>query len=80
MTNHTILPRLAKIFKDIFDDESIEIHESTSASDIDDWDSLTHINLISTCESEFKMRFSLAELENLKNVGDMIKLIASKSA
>jgi acyl carrier protein len=78
MKHHDILQRLSSIFQDIFDDENLEITESTAASDIEDWDSLTHINLVSACENEFKLRFSLAELEDLKNVGDMITLIANK--
>lgn len=66
------------IFQDIFEDESIQIQDSTNANDIEDWDSLNHINLIVAIELEFKIKFALGELEGLKNVGEMVQLIESK--
>jgi acyl carrier protein len=70
--------RLQAVFRDVFDDDKIEIFPEMTAADIEDWDSLTHINLIVACEKEFATRFNLVEIKGLKNVGEMIKLIERK--
>ncbi|MCE3037128.1 acyl carrier protein [Helicobacter sp. faydin-H20] len=77
MTNN-IQEKLQEIFRDVFDDENLEITPQTSASDIDEWDSLMHISLVSSIEKAFKIRFALGELQDLKNIGDMIALIEKK--
>jgi acyl carrier protein len=56
------------------------IERSSNAETVEGWDSLAHINLISAIEREFKIKFALGELESLKNVGDMIDLMAKKLA
>ena len=53
MNKNEIIKRLAEVFRDIFDDDSIVITEKTTANDIDDWDSIEHINLIGAVEDEF---------------------------
>ncbi|WP_104697215.1 MULTISPECIES: acyl carrier protein [unclassified Helicobacter] len=78
MQTNEIKERLQEIFRDIFDDENLEISEATTANDIEEWDSLMHISLVSSIEKEFKIRFALGELQDLKNVGDMIALIEAK--
>ena len=78
MSNTEILDQVSNILKNTFDDQSINIENNTSADDIDEWDSLSHIELISNIESHFKIRFALGELQDLKNVGDMVDLISSK--
>ena len=72
------LARLQPIFRDIFDRNDLTITRESSAANVDGWDSLTHINLISAIEQEFHIRFALGELETLKNVGDMIDLMHRK--
>ncbi len=67
------------IFRDIFRDENLTIHAETSAKDIDGWDSLAHISLIVAIEKKFSIKFKLAELQDIGNVGDMLKLIVVKS-
>jgi acyl carrier protein len=79
MDSATVKLRLDKVFQDIFDDPSLQITESTTASDIDAWDSLTHIDLIVQVEKEFKIKLSTGEVRGLKNVGDFITLIAGKA-
>ena len=74
-----VKPRLNQVFRDIFDDPSLEITESTTADDVEAWDSLTHIDLIVQVEAEFKIKLSTGEVRNLKNVGDFIALIAKKA-
>ena len=73
-----ILARVEAIFRDIFDNEALVVSRATSAVDIEEWDSLNNINLIVAIEKEFKIKFILAELVALKNVGEMIELITEK--
>lgn len=73
-----IKDRLQRTFQNIFDDSSIQIDTSTTADDIEDWNSLTHIDLIVAIEKEFKIRFSTAEVTGMKDVGDLIGLIERK--
>ena len=73
-----IYERLTQVFRDFFDDDSIVIDEDTTADDIDDWDSLEHINLIASVEQEFGIKFTMGEVQAMKNVGDMADLIAAK--
>lgn len=74
----TTQDKVQEVFRDIFDDEQLAVTPTTSADDIDDWDSLAHINLVVAIEKEFNIRFALGELENLKNVGEMVELIDEK--
>jgi len=73
-----IINKVQDIFRDIFDEDELVISEATTADDIEEWDSLNHINLISAIEKSFKIRFALGELQTLKNVGAMIELITAK--
>lgn len=80
MNKESVLENLNTIFIDVLDDEDISLSPATTADDIEDWDSLTHINLIVAIEQEYKMKFALGELEALKNVGDMCDLIIKKTS
>lgn len=73
-----ILEQVQDIFRDIFDDEDLVIKNETSAVDIEDWDSLSHIRLVVAIEKEFDIKFAFGELQELKNVGEMIELIKEK--
>jgi len=75
MTHDEILAKLQIIFRDVFDDSSLVITDNTNAEDIDEWDSLNHITLVAAIEKEFGIHFALGELQELENVGDMIKLM-----
>lgn len=68
------------IFQDIFDDKKLWVTETTSAADIEDWDSLGNIDLIVAMENEFKVKFSIKDIQALQNVGDMIRLIEKELA
>jgi acyl carrier protein len=70
--------KLTEVFRDIFDDPTLEITETTTADDIDDWDSITHINLIAAVEKAFKVSFNTKDVKALANVGDFMQLIASR--
>lgn len=69
---------LEEIFRDVFEDDTIELTESTTAEDIEDWDSLTHIQLIVEIEKKFNVKFTTQEISSLKNVGEFIALVESK--
>ena len=70
MDSKVIYSRLNKVFRDVFDDDSITVNPRTTADDIEDWDSLEHITLISAVEREFKMKFKMGEISGMKNVGE----------
>ena len=70
--------KLQKIFRDVFDDKKLQIGRETTAADIEDWDSLAQINLVAEIESVFKLKFDIAEIIALQNVGDIIDLIDKK--
>lgn len=72
------LKKINKIFQYIFDDVYLKITRKTSAKDIEEWDSLAQIKLIAAIEKQFKIRFNIQEISNLKNVGEMIDLIDKK--
>jgi acyl carrier protein len=70
-----IKEKLQAIFRDIFDDDEIVITNETIASDIEDWDSLSHIQLIVAIENRFDVKLKTGEIIKLKNVGDFITLL-----
>jgi acyl carrier protein len=74
-----ILEKVSTIINDTFE-TTYTIEAETSAEDIDEWDSISHIELITELEKGFSVRFGLGELQDLKNVGDMVNLIKEKSA
>tara|TARA_B100001989_G_scaffold247563_1_gene219934 strand:+ start:80 stop:316 length:237 start_codon:yes stop_codon:yes gene_type:complete len=78
MSENEVTKRLNKIFNDIFIDSEFVFSRDLTASDIDEWDSLTHINLIVAIEKEFDISFTLDELEQQNNVGDTIDIIINK--
>jgi acyl carrier protein len=69
---------LTNVFRTVFGDNSIEVRDELSAKDISQWDSLTHMVLITAVEKEFGITFKLKELNKMQKVGDMIDLISEK--
>ncbi len=69
---------LNEVFRDVFDDESIEVCDETTSEDIDDWDSLEHINLMVAIENKFNIKFNMGEITSFKNVGELMDSILSK--
>jgi acyl carrier protein len=78
MQKTDILNEVNKIFSDVLDNDNLTITESTAASDIDEWDSLTHIQLVVAIEKCFKLKFTSAEIRDWKNVGEMVENIQQK--
>ena len=73
-----ILKELQPIFQDVFDDEDLVVTNESNAERIDDWDSLSHIRLVVAIEKQFGIKFAFGELQELKNVGEMIEVIEKK--
>jgi acyl carrier protein len=79
MDEPQIYAKLTEVFRDVFDDDSINVTASLAAKDVDGWDSLTHIRLMLTVEKAFKIKFSTSELGRLKDVGDLVALIQKRA-
>ncbi len=75
MTRQEINEKLNGVFGEVFDDDSIRVTDETTAADIEDWDSLAHMTLVSTVEEAFGIEFSLGEINGFKNVGEMMNAI-----
>ena len=75
MTREEAFEKLNAVFRDVFDDENITVNDSTTADDIEDWDSLSHINLVESVEDEFEVKFSMKDVVKMKNVGEMVDKI-----
>lgn len=80
MSRDEIFNIVQDIFRDVFDDENLKITDETNADDIEDWDSLEQINLVTSMEDKFKIEFDMDEVLDFKNVGDMIDVIVKKIA
>ena len=78
MDKNQILADVQEIFRDVLDNEDIEISFETVADDVEEWDSLSHIQLIVAIEKHFHIKFTSKELMEWKTVGDMIECIAAK--
>ena len=78
MQKPEITIKLTSIFQKVFNDNAIELSDELTANDIDKWDSLNHMLLISEIEEAFAIKFRLKDLNKMRNVGDMITIIESK--
>lgn len=75
MKREQVFEKLNGVFRDVFDDESICVIDSTTSNDIEDWDSLEHINLLAAVEQEFGIKFNMGQVVSMKNVGEMADII-----
>ena len=78
MDKNQILEEVQDIFREVLDNEEIVLASETTADDIEEWDSLTHIQLIVAIEKHFKIRFTSREILSWQNVGQLIDSIANK--
>jgi acyl carrier protein len=74
-----VVRRLTEVFQETFDDPALEIRDSMTAADVDEWDSLQHIVLVLAVEREFRIRLNPAEVGKLENVGRMVDLLQAKA-
>lgn len=78
LTTNEILQRNSEIFRDILENDDIHLTSETTADDIEEWDSLTHIQLIVAVEKHYGIKFSAAEINSFQNVGDLCSTIEKK--
>jgi acyl carrier protein len=78
VSREEILLQVTEIMRDVFDEDDLEVGLNTSAEDVEEWDSLSHVRLIVAIERKFGFKFANSEIEGLKNVGDLVKVIATK--
>ncbi|PWA04052.1 acyl carrier protein [Flavobacterium psychrotolerans] len=78
MERNEILKQVNAIFIDTLDDDDVVIEEITTANDVEEWDSLTHIQLVVAIEKHFKIRFTSKEIQSWNNVGEMLNCIQEK--
>jgi len=78
MDFNEVLTQVTTVFKDVLDIDEIELKYETTANDVEDWDSLTHIQLIVAIEKHFNIRFNSGEIQSFKNVGEMCDKILEK--
>ena len=75
MTRQEVYERLNNVFREVLDDESINLKDETIADDVDGWDSFEHINLIVGGEEEFGLKIPMGKVVSMKNVGEMVDVI-----
>ena len=80
MNREEVYERLNTVFQDVFDDDDIVVNDATTAADIEDWDSLEHINLVVAVEKAFKIKFNMGEVNKFRNVGEMVDIILTRVA
>ena len=78
MSRDEVKAGLQGIFREVFDRDSIDLTDQTTAADVPEWDSLHHINIIVAAEQRFGVRFLMSEVARLNNVGQFVDLIAAK--
>jgi acyl carrier protein len=78
MEHDAILAVLTGIIRDVLNEDDLVLTEATTADDVEGWDSMTHITIVVAAEQKFHVKFGTAEIEELKNIGDFVALIAKK--
>ena len=78
MEEHEILSQVVEIFKEELDNEEIELTMESTAKEVEDWDSLSHIHLMVAIEKHFKIRFTSTEISSFKNVGEMVETVKKR--
>ncbi|MET4481511.1 acyl carrier protein [Bradyrhizobium sp. F1.13.3] len=79
MDQTQIYSKLATVFREVFDEDDLELEPETTADDVDGWDSLSHIRLVLAVSKAFGIKFSASEIGGLKNVGEFVELIRKKT-
>ena len=80
MERNEIVEKLTAVFQEVFSDSSLVLNDDMTANDVEKWDSLTHMLMISTVEERFGVKFKLKELNKLKKVGDIMAILSEKLA
>jgi acyl carrier protein len=80
MNEADVYDGLTQIFRDLFADETITLDASTTAADVEAWDSFNNLNIIAAAEERFGVKLRAREIEKLDNVGSLVRLILAKAA
>lgn len=80
MERNEVLDRVQEVFRDVLDDDEIVLTDQTTADDVEDWDSLSHIQLIVAIEKAFHIKFTSKEILSWKNVGELVDSILTRTA
>jgi acyl carrier protein len=78
MERASIVIKLSEVFRRVFNNETLELRDDLTANQVENWDSLTHMILISEIENTFQVKFKLKELNKMRKVGDMVDLLLQK--
>lgn len=78
MNRNEIVEKLTSVFQEVFSDDNLVLNDEMTANDVEKWDSLTHMLMISTVEEQFGVRFKLKELNKLKKTGDIVDILEEK--
>jgi acyl carrier protein len=78
MDVNDIISQYQEIFKDVLDNDDVVLKYETTAADVEDWDSLSHIQIVVAIEKHFKVKFTTAEIREFKNVGEMCEATLKK--
>lgn len=78
MSREEVFATLNEVFQDVFDDDGITVTDQTTADDIEEWDSLEHINLLAAVEQAFGIKFNMGQVVSMKNVGEMADIIIAQ--
>jgi acyl carrier protein len=78
MTEQQVRTKLTEVFRDIFEDDGLELRDTMTAADVEGWDSLSHVNMVVAVEKIFRTKFTTKEIGALANVGDLVTLVLRK--
>ena len=78
MSREQLMKKMEEIFRDVFEDDAIELAEEMNSADIEGWDSLAQISILAAVQDEFHVKFNIDEIVALKNVGDLVNAIERK--
>ena len=78
MDRELVLEKVTEIAADVFGEDDLVLEDETTAADVEKWDSLTHLALMSELEDEFDITFTMGEVQSLKNVGELVDIIVAK--
>lgn len=78
MDKNKVLDQITAIMREYFDDDDLVLTMETTAQDVDEWDSLNHVNIMVAIEQNFGIKFAISEVQELKSVGDLVDLVSKK--
>ena len=78
MDREQMLEQIQELCREVFEDDELEITESTTDADVENWDSLTHLSLINEIETTFRVKFTMGEIQGVNDVGELVDVLAKR--